>query len=141
MEPIAEMPEMPMMAIAVISIVAIAVAALMIISLWKIFEKAGQPGWACIVPFYNIYILTKIAEKPGYWAVLMCIPYIGLIWVIWVYNRIAKRFGKTEGFTAGMIFLSIIFFPILGFGDAQYKSEGNIADGGEGALDAGVFKN
>lgn len=105
----------------------------MIASMWKVFEKAGQPGWACIIPIYNIYIMTQIAKKPGWWTVLMLIPYIGLIWSIWVQNMISKNFGKSEGFTIGMIFLPFIFWPILGFGDATY--EGNDMDANYGTLD------
>lgn len=105
----------------------------MIASMWKVFEKAGQPGWACIIPIYNVYIMTQIAKKPGWWTVLMLIPYIGLIWSIWVQNMISKNFGKSEGFTIGMIFLPFIFWPILGFGDATY--EGNDMDANYGTLD------
>lgn len=94
----------------------------MIASLWKTFEKAGQPGWAAIIPIYNVYIMTQIARKPGWWVLLMIIPYIGIIWSIWTQNLIAKSFGKNEGFTVGLILLPFIFWPILGFGDAKYNS-------------------
>ncbi|MBL0316834.1 MAG: signal peptidase I [Flavobacteriales bacterium] len=98
----------------------------MIAAIWKTFEKAGQPGWAALIPIYNVYIMTVIAKKPGWWTVLMLIPYIGLIWQIWVTNLIAKNFGKTEGFTIGLIFLPFVFWPILGFGDAQYDGSQSI---------------
>lgn len=124
----------------VVGILMLAIVGLMIVSLWKIFEKAGQPGWAAIIPIYNYYILTKISERPGYWTVLALIPYIGAIWAIWMCNRMVKRFGKTEGYTVGMVFLPFVFAPMLAFGDAQYKGDG-MPEGGEGALDAGVFKS
>lgn len=96
------------------------IGVILIISLWKIFQKAGYQGWEAIVPIYNIYILLKIVGKPWWWLLLMCIPYVGLIWQIWSYNMLSKSFGKTEGFTAGLVLLPFIFFPILGFGDARY---------------------
>lgn len=92
----------------------------MIAALWKIYTKAGQPGWAAIIPFYNIYILLKIVGKPGWWLILMIIPVVGIVFSIWTYNMLSKSFGKDEGFTVGLILLGIIFFPILGFGPAKY---------------------
>ncbi len=96
----------------VVGILMLAIVGLLIVSLWKIFEKAGQPGWAAIIPIYNNYIMTKIAERPGYWTVLMLIPYIGMIWGIWTMNRMVKRFGKSEGYTVGLIFLPFVFLPM-----------------------------
>ncbi len=98
----------------------LALAALLIAATWKIFEKAGKPGWAAIVPIYNLVVWTEIIRKPGYWVLLMLIPYVGLIWTIWATNLLVKSFGKDEGFTVGCIFLPYVFYPILGFGDAQY---------------------
>ncbi len=85
------------------------------------FEKAGQPGWAAIIPFYNIYVLTQIAEKPGWWLILFFIPLVNLIASIMVWSAISTRFGKGDGFTVGLVLLSFIFIPILAFGDAKYK--------------------
>lgn len=93
----------------------------LIASMWKMFEKAGQPGWAAIVPIYNIYVLTQIAEKPGWWLLLFFIPLVNLVASIMVWSAISSRFGKGDGFTVGLVLLSFIFIPILGFGDAQYK--------------------
>lgn len=91
-----------------------------IAAMWKVFVKAGQPGWAAIIPIYNIYIMTKIAGKPGYWTILCLIPILNFIFMIWLYNMISKSFGKDEGFTAGLVILGLIFWPILGFGSAKY---------------------
>tara|TARA_R110000868_G_scaffold226872_1_gene479784 strand:- start:315958 stop:316350 length:393 start_codon:yes stop_codon:yes gene_type:complete len=88
---------------------------------WKMFAKAGQPGWAAIVPIYNAYIMCKIAGRPGWWVVLLLIPYLNLIFWIIVMLDLAKSFGKSIGFAVGMILLSFIFIPILGFGDAEYQ--------------------
>ncbi len=91
-----------------------------IAAMWKVFEKAGQPGWAAIIPIYNIYIMTKIAGKPGWWVLMFLIPFVNFIFAIWLYNMISKSFGKDEGFTAGLVILGVIFWPILGFGSAKY---------------------
>jgi hypothetical protein len=102
----------------------LAVVVLMIASQWKVFVKAGQPGWACLVPIYNIYIMTLIAKKPTWWiAVILLVPLVNFVFLIMLINGISKAFGKTEGFTAGLIFLGVVFWPILAFGDAQYQGE------------------
>ena len=105
---------------AVASIFIIGFVVFFIAAMWKVFEKAGQPGWAAIIPIYNIYIMTKIGGKPGYWTLLCFIPIVNLVILIWLYNMISKSFGKDEGFTAGLVLLGIIFWPILGFGSARY---------------------
>ena len=95
---------------------------LMIASQWKVFTKAGQPGWACLVPFYNIYIMTVIAKKPAWWlAIILLIPIVNIIFLIMLLNGISTAFGKGAGFTVGLLFLGIIFWPILAFGDATYQ--------------------
>jgi hypothetical protein len=87
---------------------------------WKIYEKAGQPGWAGIVPIYNIYVMLKIVGKPGWWLIMMFIPVVNIIYLIWMINMLSKSFGKDEGFTVGLLLLGFVFYPILGFGDAKY---------------------
>ena len=101
-------------------LIILAVVVFMIAALWKIFEKAGQPGWAAIVPIYNCYVLLKIVGKPGWWLLLFLIPIVNYVFIIWTYNMLSKSFGKEEGFTVGLVLLGIVFFPILGFGDAKY---------------------
>jgi Family of unknown function (DUF5684) len=115
----------------------IALSVLMIAAMWKVFTKAGQPGWAAIIPIYNIYIMTKIAGKPGWWVLLCFIPIVNIIIIIWLYNMISKSFGHDEGFTAGLIFLSFIFWPILGFGSSKYLGP----YGDKAAFDAQQDKN
>ena len=92
-----------------------------IVANWKIYEKAGQPGWASIIPIYNMYILLKIVGKPTWWLILMIIPVVNIVFIIWAINMLSKSFGKDEGFTVGLLLLGFVFYPILGFGDAQYK--------------------
>jgi len=99
----------------------LAFAILMIAACWKIFTKAGQPGWAAIIPIYNWYILCKIVGRPGWWVILLFIPFVNFIIGIILCIDLAKSFGKGVGFGIGLILLGIIFFPILGFGSAQYQ--------------------
>lgn len=96
-------------------------ALIQIIAMWKVFVKAGQPGWAAIIPIYNIYIMTKIAGKPGIWVLLCFIPIVNIVIGIWLYNMLSKSFGHDEGFTVGLLLLGIIFWPILGFGSSKYQ--------------------
>lgn len=90
------------------------------ISLWKLFIKAKKPGWAVIIPFYNIVIFMEIIGKPWWWLFLWLIPYLNIIWVIWSWNLMVKSFGKSESFTIGIILLWVIFLPILAFGNSEY---------------------
>jgi len=94
---------------------------LLIAAMWKVFSKAGQPGWAAIIPIYNIYVMCKVAGRPGWWLLLMLIPFVNFIIAIILNLDIAKNFGKGAGFGIGMAFLPFIFWPILGFGSAQYQ--------------------
>ncbi len=93
---------------------------IIIIARWKIYDKAGKPGWASIIPIYDTIVLLEIIGKPIWWLVLLFIPLVNIIFAIIIFNALAKSFGKGSGFTVGLIFLPFIFFPILGFGDAQY---------------------
>src|SRR5678816_2027962 len=110
------------------------IAVLIIVAMWKVFTKAGQPGWASIIPIYNLYVLCKIAGRPGWWLLLMLIPFVNIIIIIILCIDIAKSFGNGVGFGLGMAFLGFIFWPILGFGSAQYQ--GPSAGGGAAAVAA-----
>lgn len=88
---------------------------------WRIFEKAGRKGWEGIIPLYNFYVMLKFVGKPGWWLVLFFIPLVNYIFVIWTMNMLSKSFGKSEGFTVGLVLLSFIFIPILAFGSAKYQ--------------------
>jgi uncharacterized protein DUF5684 len=102
-------------------IVFLGVALVVIAGIWKTFEKAGKPGWACIIPIYNVIVMLDIAGKPIWWIVLFFIPLVNLIVAIMASVAIAERFGKGAGFGLGLAFLGFIFYPILGFGDATYR--------------------
>jgi hypothetical protein len=99
---------------------------LVIISFWKIFEKAGKKGWESIIPIYNILMLLEIIGKPWWWILLFLIPGVNLIFGIWMFNLLSISFGKTEGFTVGLVLLPFIFLPILAFGDDQYRGPAGI---------------
>lgn len=94
----------------------------LIFALWRIFEKAGKPGWAALIPFYNVIVLLEIVGKPWWWLLLLIfVPLGNIIWGIWTVNLLAKSFGKNEAFTVGLLLLGIVFYPILGFGSASYQ--------------------
>jgi hypothetical protein len=97
------------------------IALVLIVAMWKVFTKAGQPGWASIIPIYNLYIWCKIVGRPWWWILLMLIPFVNFIICIILCIDLAKSFGKGVGFGIGLALLGIIFFPILGFGSAQYQ--------------------
>lgn len=102
----------------------VAIIGLMIASGWKIYEKAGQPGWAAIVPIYNIVVLCKIIGKPTWWVVLCLIPIVNYVVLIMMIHGLSKSFGKGVGYTVGLVLLGIVFYPMLAFGDAQYIGAG-----------------
>lgn len=106
----------------VFTIIWLAVVVLLIAAMWRVFEKAGEPGWAAIIPIYNLYVLLKIAGRPGWWLLLFLIPFVNFIIGIIVAIDVAKRFGKGAGFAIGLVFLPFIFYPMLAWGDAEYQS-------------------
>lgn len=102
---------------------AVAFFVVFIIGVWKTLEKAGQPGWGGLIPIYNLYLLTQVAQKPGWWVIMFFIPIANIVFSILLYNEIAKRFGQGVGFAIGLILLPAIFFMLLGFGNYTYKAE------------------
>ncbi len=98
----------------------LAVVIVMIIAEWKIFTKAGKPGWAILIPIYNVIVFLEIIGKPWWWIFLFMIPVLNIVFLIIALNGLSKSFGYGVGFTLGLLFLSPIFVLILGFGDAKY---------------------
>lgn len=92
----------------------------MLASLWKTFEKMGQPGWYGIIPIFNFCVIAKLAGRDWWWGLLIIIPCIGWVFQIILLNDLSKLFSKGVGYTIGLIFLPFIFFPMLAFGSAQY---------------------
>ena len=93
---------------------------IMIICLWKIFTKAGKPGWAAIIPIYSTIVLLEIVGKPVWWILLLFIPIVNVVVLIMVIHRLSVSFGKDIGMTLLLIFLPFIGFPVLAFGDSRY---------------------
>jgi uncharacterized membrane protein YhaH (DUF805 family) len=102
-------------------LVALAILVFLIASVWRVFTKAGKAGWLVLIPLVNVYVLMKIAGRPGWWLILFLIPLVNLIISILVSLDLAKSFGKGAGFGLGLAFLGPIFYPILGFGSARYN--------------------
>jgi hypothetical protein len=102
-------------------VIYLAIIVLMVAGMWKIFTKAGEPGWAAIVPIYNLLVLLKIAGRPAWWLVLFLVPLVNFVITIIVGIDLAKAFGKGTGFGLGLTFLSFAFYPLLGFSDATYR--------------------
>ena len=94
---------------------------LVIIGGWKMYVKAGKPGWACLVPIYNIIVMLQIVGRPIWWLVLFLIPFVNFVVLIILSIDMAKSFGKGTGYGIGLAFLGAIFYPMLGFGDAKYQ--------------------
>ncbi len=103
-------------------IIYLVIVILAIAGMWATFQKAGKPGWAAIIPIYNVYVLLKVAGRPGWWLILMLIPFVNVIIALVVSLDVAKNFGKSAVFgVIGLWLFSIIGYLMLGFGDATYK--------------------
>jgi hypothetical protein len=116
--------------LAAFAFVFIAIAVVVVVGMWKTFEKAGQPGWAAIIPIYNLVVMFRLGGQSGWFALailLNLIPLIGgLAWlgiIIWNHVNISKRFGQGVGFAIGLVLLAPIFWLILGFGSSKYLAE------------------
>jgi hypothetical protein len=115
---------------AIMGLVWLAVIVLFIAALWKVFTKAGHPGWAAIVPIYNAYILVKIAGRPGWWLLMLFIPFVNLVFSILLSIDIAKAFGQSAAWGVILLFLLCgIGYLILGFGSATYQGPSAVGTG------------
>ncbi|UKJ08953.1 DUF5684 domain-containing protein [Solitalea lacus] len=106
----------------------LAVIAVTILIYWKIFTKAGKPGWAALIPIYNLIVLLEIIGRPAWWVILLLIPFVNFIILIIVSIDLAKSFGKSTLFGIGLAFFTIIFGAILAFGDAAYQGPSVLAN-------------
>ena len=109
-----------MAAVGFVWLLAIALCVLMLVAHWKLFAKAGEPGWACLVPFYGSYVLFKIAFGNGWLFLLSLVPFVNVVIALALPFKLAKAYGKDIGWGFGLLFLGEIFYPLLGFGDAVY---------------------
>lgn len=103
------------------TIISLVLCVFVLVCMWIVFRKAGKPGWAAIVPFYNLYVLFEITWGSGIRFLLLLIPIYNIILSIQTQVRLAKAFGKSGGFAAGLIFLPYIFIPLLAFGGTAYQ--------------------
>jgi hypothetical protein len=104
----------------VVGIITLFFVGIIFASWWRIFTKAGQPGWMALIPILNILTLLKIVNKPLWWVVGFCIPGVSFVMHILLALEVAKAFGQGTGFAVGLIFLPIVFYPILAFSSATY---------------------
>jgi hypothetical protein len=118
-------PYWPILVALIVPIIIVGLMAMVIevVGAWMMFQKAGEPGWAAIIPIYNYLIAIKIAGLPWWYLLLMLIPVVNLVFYIIILNGLAKNFGKGTGFTVGLFFFRFIFIPILGFGNAVYSGD------------------
>lgn len=96
-------------------IISIGLSIFMVVTMWKVYRKLGKQGWECLIPIYNIYVLCEVIGKEWWYILLLFVPFANIYAMYVIYDGIAKKFGKETGFTIGMMFLPIIFFPILAF--------------------------
>lgn len=101
--------------------IAVVITVLMVIGCWRIFEKAGEAGWKCLIPFLNTYLVFKLGWGYGWLFLLGFVPYLGPIMLVIGLFYLARSFGKSGGFCVGFMLFPYIFMPILGFSDAQYQ--------------------
>lgn len=101
--------------------VIVAVTLIVVVAQWKIFAKAGKPGWAALIPIYNGIVLLQIVGKPEWWVILYFVPIANLVVAIIVTVALAKSFGCATEYAIGLLLLPFIFYPMLAFGSRQYE--------------------
>jgi len=104
----------------IIMLIYLAIVLITVIGMWKMFAKAGQPGWAAIIPIYNIIVWLQICGRPVWWFILLLIPIVSIVIFVIMCIDLAKSFGKGAGYGIGIFLLGFIFIPMLGFGSASY---------------------
>ncbi|MBJ6801127.1 DUF5684 domain-containing protein [Geomonas propionica] len=93
---------------------------IVMVALWVVFRKAGQSGVKSIIPIYNCYVLMQISGKPGWWCLLLFIPVVGVAIYLLAMLALAEKFQRSPVFGVGLVFLPMIFFPLLAFGGSRY---------------------
>jgi len=111
-------------AMAVYWVVWLIAIVLLLVAYWKIFVKAGEAGWKCLIPFYNTYTLCRIAGRNGWWFLAFLVPFVNIIVALIIAIDLAKHFGKSTVFgVVGLWLFSLIGFLILGFDKSTYVGE------------------
>lgn len=114
-----------------IILVCLVIALINIVALWRIFKKAGRPGWAAIIPVYSSWVLFEIVGYPGWWALLSLVPVVNIfpfVMSLIAYFKLAKLFGKSDGFAVMNVVFGFITLPILAFGKSQFQNGGDNAN-------------
>ena len=107
---------------AIYSLIVLILAVTSIVSIWRIFEKAGDKGWKSLIPLYNTYTLFKVAGYNGWMFLLLIIPIVNIVIFVLLSLKLAERFGKSTLFAVvALILFNPIGFWIIGLGDAKYK--------------------
>jgi hypothetical protein len=94
---------------------------LQLAGMWAVFAKADRPGWAALVPIYNLYMMLRIGENAWWWLLVLIVPIVNIYALYKIHAGVARAFGRGIGFGLGLAFLGVVFFPILGFGDYRYR--------------------
>ena len=110
-----------------ILMIGLAIGLFFAICYWRIFSKAGKPGWAAIIPIYNTIVLLEIVGRPIWWIILLFIPLVNLVILLILVFDLCRSYGQGGGFAIGMIILPIIFIPMLAFGNYPYVGPGGNA--------------
>lgn len=97
------------------------IALVQVAGIWAVFSKAGHAGWKALIPLYNLYIMLKIGDNAWWWLVLLFVPIVNLYAVYRINAGVGRAFGKGTLFGLGLTFLGFLFYPVLGFGDYEYK--------------------
>jgi hypothetical protein len=106
--------------LAIVNIIGLIIGVFYLFCQWKIFVKAGHPGWAAIIPFYNLYIQNQITGRPTWWFLLYFVPAINVFVALLNLFELGRAFRKSDGFNIGLALLSFIFVPMLAFDDSRY---------------------
>ena len=109
-------------------LIGLVVMVLNIIAMWKIFTKAGQAGWKCLIPIYNSVVLFKIAGISPLWVLsylVAWVPVLGPLFIlgvtIYAMINLSRAFGKEDAFAVGLVLLNTVFIMILAFGKSEYQ--------------------
>ena len=98
-----------------------AISLFVIASVWKLFTKAQKPGWAALIPIYNLVVLTQISGRGALFSLTYVIPFVNFVTLSMTYYGVGRRFGKGPLFSLGMVFLAPVLIPVLAFGKAKYE--------------------
>ncbi len=91
------------------------------VGMWRVFEKAGEPGWAALIPFYNLWVMVRMGGKPWWWFFMFLIPLVNLVFLLLLSLAMAKKFDQPVIFGIALFLFPFIFYMIIGFSDMRYR--------------------